>query len=184
MVTDHNRRLPMPFWKVQRAARANVTDGSAARETTPNIEPIQVFTAERHLEGWVVATQERMTDVLNARESIRICVDATADTWETIDRDEILLVAPPEQATDPQRRIHRRKHRLVVSVGPYIVTGTVHLQAGIALDPYLLRTRQHFLPMTDALVSSRLDPTFAQDLPVVIVNVRNLVEIRSQLSVV
>ena len=65
----------MPFWKVQRATRANVTDGSAARETTPNIEPIQVFTAERHLEGWVIATQQRMTDVLNVRESIRICVD-------------------------------------------------------------------------------------------------------------
>ena len=71
-----------------------------------------------------------------------------------------------------------------MAVGPYFVTGTVHLQAGIALDPYLLRTRQQFLPMTDALITTGLDPTFAQDLPVVIVNVRNLIEIRSQLSVV
>lgn len=174
----------MPFWKVQRSTGANVTDGSAARDPTPSIEPIQVFTSERYLGGWVVATQERMTDVLNARESLRICVDATADVWETIDRDDILLVAPPERSTDPQRRIHRRKDRIVAQLGPYLVTGTVHLQPGISLDPYLLRTRQHFLPMTDAILRSRIDPTWEQQLPVVIVNVQHMMELRSQLSVV
>ena len=174
----------MPFWKVQRAARANATDGSAARDLTPSIEPIRVFTTDRHLDGWIVATQERITDVLNARESIRICVDATADVWETIDRDDILMVAPPEHTTNPDRRVHRRKNRLVAQVGPYVVTGMVHLQPGISLEPYLLRTRQHFLPITDAHVTSRIDPAFGQELEVVIVNVRNLTELRSQLGVV
>jgi hypothetical protein len=174
----------MPFWKPQRATRATGVDGSTARQTTPTVEPIQVFTAGRHLDGWIVATHERITDVLNARQTIRICLDPTADTWETIDRDDVLLVAPPDRFSDPQRRIHRRKHGLVALVGPYVVTGLAHLQPGVPLDPYLLRTRQHFLPMTEVSVTSRIDPTMEQRLPVVIVNVRNLMELRPQFSVV
>ena len=60
----------------------------------------------------------------------------------------------------------------------------LHPQPGISLDPYLLRTRQHFLPMTDAILRSRIDPTWEQQLPVVIVNMQHMMELRSQLSVV
>jgi hypothetical protein len=174
----------MPFWNVRRSRGASATEGSAARDLTPVIEPVQVFTTDRCLGGWVVATQERMTDVLNARESIRLCVDATDDLWETIDRDDILLVAPPERSSDPRRRIHRRKNRIAAQLGPYLVTGTLHLTPGTQLDTYLLRTRQQFLPLTNAVVSSRVDPTFEQQLPVVIVSVRHMMELRTQLSVV
>jgi hypothetical protein len=174
----------MPFWNVRRSSGASATEGSAARDLTPVIEPVQVFTTDRCLGGWVVATQERMTDVLNARESIRLCVDATNDLWETIDRDDILFVAPPERPSDPRRRIHRRKNRIVAQIGPYLVAATLHLQPGAQLDTYLLRTRQHFLPMTNAVLTSRVDPTLEHQLPVMIVNVRHMMELRTQLSVV
>lgn len=174
----------MAFWNVRRSTGARATEGSAARHLEPAIEPVRVFTTERCVGGWVVATQERMTDVLNARESIRLCLDATADEWEAIDRDDILFVAPPERRSDSGRRVHRRKNRIVAQLGPYLVTGTIHLQPGTQLDTYLLRTRQHVLPLTSVVVSSRIDPTFEQQFPVVIVNLQHLMELRTQLSVV
>jgi hypothetical protein len=149
----------------------------------PVLQPIQVFMVDRHIEGWIVAVEERITDLLNRRDVLRICTDAASDTWETIESDQVLIVAPPVRATNPQRRIHRQKHRLMALVGPYVVTGIAHLQPGTALDPYLLRTRQHFLPMTSVSLTHRIDPSFEQELPVVIINVANLDELRGLLTV-
>jgi hypothetical protein len=172
----------MPFWNIRRGVANAQFEGSAAREITPVLEPIQVFTAQRHIEGWIVAAQERVTDLLNQREVIRLCVQPDTDEWATIDRDDILLVAPPGRTTNPQRRVHRQKRRLMALVGSYVVTGVAHLQPGAGLDPYLLRTRQHFLPMTNAVVTHRTDPSVEHQLPVVIVNVGNLTELRALLA--
>lgn len=172
----------MPFWNVRRGTASELSEGSAARDITPVLQPIQVFTAEHRVEGWIIASQERVTDLLNERDVMRICVDADSDRWETINRDQVLLVAPPERRTNPQRRVHRQKRRLMALVGSYVVSGVAHLQPGAGLDPYLLRTRQHFLPMTDAIVTHRTDPSVEHEFPVVIVNVGNLTELRALLA--
>jgi hypothetical protein len=172
----------MPFWNVRRGTRSDLSQGSVAYDLTPSLQPIRLFTADRCIEGWVVAAEERITDLLNQRESIRVCVDAANDAWDTVSRDDLLLVAPPAQVSNPQRRVHRRKHRLLALVGPYVVNGVAHLAPGTDLDPYLLRTRQRFLPMTNATVTHRTDHELEQDLPVVIVNVGNLTELRPLLT--
>ena len=172
----------MPFWKVGRATGSQNTDGSAARALAPHLEPISVFASDRSFEGWIVAAERRVTDLLNDHQHLRVCVDAAADEWEDVDRDDILFVAPPERLTDPQRRIHRRRNRLVALVGPYVVTGTVHILPGTALDPYLLRRQIRFLPMTNAWVTHRTDPAVELARPVVIVNTANLVELQPALT--
>ena len=111
-----------------------------------------------------------------------MCVDPADDVWESADLEDLLLVAPPLQAGNPQRRVHRRKHRLVGLVGPYVVTGVGHIALGQDPEAYLLRTRQHFLPMTDAHVTSRVNGSIDEVLPVVILNVGNLIELRAQLT--
>jgi len=172
----------MPFWKVGRTTGSEHTDGSAARDLAPHLEPISVFASDRSFEGWIVAAERRVTDLLNDHQHLRVCIDAAADVWEDVDRDEILFVAPPERATDLQRRVHRRKNRLVALVGAYVVTGTVHILPGTTLDPYLLRRKLPFLPMTDAWVTHRTDPTVELARPVVIVNTAHLVELQPVLT--
>ena len=176
--------VAMPFWKVGRVTGTQLTDGSAARDPEPHLQPISVFADRGSFDGWIVAAEYRVTELLNEHQHLRVCLDAAADRWEDIDRDEILFVAPPERATDPQRRIHRRKNRLVALVGPYVVTGTAHLQPGATLDPYLLRRQVRFLPLTDAWVTHRTDPTVELGRPVVIVNTANLIELQAAMAVV
>ena len=172
----------MPFWRVGRATGGQITDGSAARELAPHLEPISVFTARGNFDGWIVAAEQRVTDLLNDHPHLRVCLDAAADRWEDIDRDEILFVAPPERAADPQRRIHRRKNRLVAMVGPYVVTGTAHLQPGTTLSPYLLRSQVRFLPLTDAWVTHGTDQGVELGRPVVIANTAHLLELRPAMA--
>ena len=174
----------MPFWKLSRATGSQPSDGSAARDPAPHLESISVFTTKGKIEGWIVAAEERVTDMLNEHPHLRICLDAAADQWNVIDRDDILFVAPPGRATDPQRRVSRRKNRLVALVGSYVVTGTAHIQPGTTLDPYLLRRQMRFLPLTDAWVTHRIDPTVELSCPVLIANTTNLVELRSAMTVV
>ena len=103
---------------------------------------------------------------------------------ETFDRDEILFVAPPDRATDPQRRLHRRKNRLIAIVGPYVVTGTAHLPPGTDLDPFLLRRQMRFMPLTDAWVTHRTDGSVDIARSVVIVNTANLRELKAALELI
>ena len=169
----------MAFWS---SARRNVTDGSTARAFAPALEPIRLFLPDRQVEGWIVSTEDRITDLLNRRDILRLCVDPAADVWESADSEELLFVAPPIQAGDPQRRIHRRKHRMEAFAGPYVVSGLAHIPVGQDAEAYLLRTRQPFLPMTNAHVTSRVDASIDEVLPVVILNVGNISSLRASLS--
>ena len=169
----------MGFWSARRNTRADATDGSAARALEPALQRIRLFLPDRQVEGWIVSTDDRITDLLNRKDVLRVCVDPAEDAWESADLDELLLVAPPRHDGDPQRRLHRRKHRLAALVGPYVVTGVAHVAVGVDPEAFLLRTRQSFLPMTDAHVTSRVDGTVDEAFPVVIINVGNLVELHA-----
>jgi hypothetical protein len=174
--------MAMPFWNVRRGTSPDSSQGSVAHDLTPTLQPIQLFTATKRIEGWIIAAEERVTDLLNRHESIRVCVDAATDVWETVSHDDLLLVAPPTHYSNPQRRVHRSKQRLMALVGPYVVSGVAHLAPGTTPDPYLLRTRQQFLPMTNASVTHRTDPDVDYEFPVVIVNVSNLTDLHALLA--
>jgi hypothetical protein len=141
------------------------------------LEPIQVFTKYTRLTGEITPSERRMTDILNTQSMLNI--QLPDGDWSTVATEDVLLVAPPPFRGHPQMRVHRRKQRVVAVVGRYEVTGTARAIPGIPLDPYLLRTRQHFLPITEAIIRDTADPTFEQELPVVIVNVGNTTELHS-----
>ena len=46
------------------------------------------------------------------------------------------------------------KRSILVLSGHYVVRGLVHMVAGIGLDPYLVRSAQYCLPLTDVWVTS------------------------------
>jgi hypothetical protein len=172
----------MPFWKVQRGTSATLTEGAAARAPEVHLEGVQLFTADGRSEGWIVAVEQRMSDVLNERPTLRVCTDPVADSWATYPRDELLVVGPPATVKPNPRRIHRRHHRALARVGPYTVEGIAHLPPGAPLDAYVLRKRQHFMAMTDAVVAWAGEPDSAQELPVVLVNLHAVDELRGLLT--
>jgi len=172
----------MPFWNVRRGSQATLSEGSTARALEPHLERIQLFTAHERVDGWMVAQGERITDLLNQRPALRVCIDPTADAWVDIARDDLLIVAPPPLPPSP-RRIHRQKHRVLAVLGPYTVEGIAHLAPGVPLDPYLLRSRQRFMAMTNALIGTAGDPDTGEPVSVAIVNVDNVDELRGILTI-
>lgn len=123
------------------------------------------------LDGSIAVDGERLIDLLNRETTLRVCSTSDA-TWRSVDLDEVCLVGPPPHASDPQRRVRRQKHRVRVEVGPCLVTGTAHLVPGSELKPYLLRTRQRFLPITEAWIRRAThDPSLEGDVDVVLANV-------------
>ncbi len=172
----------MPFWNVRRGSQPALTEGSTAKALQPHLERIQLFTTHERVDGWMVAQGERITDLLNQRPALRVCIDPTADAWVDIARDDLLIVAPPPLPPSP-RRIHRQKHRVLASLGPYTVEGIAYLAPGAPLDPYLLRTRQRFMAMTNAIISTADDPDIGEPVSVAIVNVNNVDELRALLTI-
>ena len=173
----------MAFWSWQHGSRASTSEDSVTLESAWPLEPIQVFRADGELSGWIAARGQRVTDLLNASDTMRIQLDAIdQERWVDIERDSILVVAPPPHASQPQRRVHRQRRRVRAQVGPFEITGTAHLVPGAGLDPYLLRTRQAFLPMTDIVISRRDNPSWEHEAGVAIINVGNLSELHELLT--
>lgn len=168
----------MPFWTIRRGIQPRATQGSTAVDLAPHLEPIHLFTAGGRIDGWIVVIEQRVTDLLNTRETFRICIDPVADSWSTVSRDELLLVAPPPLPGPTGRAIHRQKRRVLARVGAYSVEGIVHMPPGMPLDPFLLRTRQHFLPLTHAVVTSSDESEAGDMYQVVLANVFNVTELR------
>lgn len=173
----------MAFWSWPRGAGASRAAATGALELVRPPEPIRVFRADGEVEGWIAASGQRVTDLLNANPSLRIQLDAAdSERWIEVERDTILLVTPPPHAGQRQRRVHRQRRRVRATVGPFDVVGTAHLTPGSGLDPYLLRTRQAFLPMTDVVISRRDHPGWEQEAAVAIINVGNLSALHALLT--
>ena len=136
---------------------------------------VRIFTAVGPLEAELDGNGgERITELLNAFPGIRVRAGASLGMpetrWTPYDLNEVLIVIPPEQATDPMRRLRRPGQRITIKLGPYVVAGAAHVPPGAEATAFLLRHRQHFVPITGATIThADGSPGFAQ--PVVIVNV-------------
>jgi hypothetical protein len=163
----------MGFWSFSQAAAPQVQPPVASDV----FEPVQVFTRFERIRGEIDPNGRRMTDLLNAQPALSVRLEN--GVWKLVDRDEILVVAPPPYKSNPQMRVHRRKRRVLARVGPYDVIGTAHTIPGIDLEPTLLRTRQHFLAITGAYIRDAREPDFEQDLAVAIVHVGNTTDLEA-----
>lgn len=115
-----------------------------------------------------------MSDILNVEELLSVAhvPHPTERDWVVVEREHVLLAALPPHAGDPAVRRHRVKRPIIAQIGDYTVRGKVHLIAGIQLDPFLARSGQHFLPITETLVTSTSRPDVAEQHLALLVNVR------------
>jgi hypothetical protein len=175
------------FWNWRRGP-GPATVGSAAMAVSDDLAPIELYTAESRIVGWISPNGMRVTDLLSTQDELRLwrpspgpldavhlpSIDASpADEangeWETLAAARVILAMPPEWRASRQLRLHRRLRRAAMVAGPFSVTGNVHLPPGGEVSQQLLRTHT-FLPLTDAYILHNGEPPFEHVVSVVLVN--------------
>ncbi|MEP6680978.1 MAG: hypothetical protein ABJB65_05810 [Chloroflexota bacterium] len=138
-----------------------------------DLVPIRIVMEDEVLDGWTHAGSQRMSDLLNGEDMLSVSLvedDPTETDWKAIERERILLVVAPPHASPRQLRVHRQKRKIRAQSAYYAVAGSVHLIPGNSLDMTMLRTRQHFLPITEARVVMPSEPDIEVEHEVVLVN--------------
>ena len=179
----------MTFWNWRRGPGAAATEGSSAfAAAAPELAPVEIYTAESRVVGWIVPNGQRVTDLLTGLDELRLwrpspgpLRDAALPEppppseagdhgeWESLPTARVILAMPPEWRASRQLRLHRRLRRVALVAGPFSVTGNVHLAPGQEVGTHLLRGGG-FLPLTDAHLLHDGDPPFEHVVSVVIVN--------------
>jgi hypothetical protein len=176
------------FWNWRRGPGPTATQGSAAVAAAAELAPIELYTADSRIVGWIAPHGQRVTDLLSSRDELRLWrpspgpLDETnppddapalsADEggeWESLSTARVILAMPPEWRASRQLRLHKRLRRAALAAGPFSVTGNIHLQPGVEVGPHLLRTAD-FIPLTDAYLLHTGEPPFEHVVSVVIVN--------------
>jgi len=175
------------FWNWRRGPGSSATQGSAALAAAPELAPIELYTADSRIVGWIAPEGQRVTDVLNNQDELRLWrpspgpLDAVAlpsangslpgdnGEWESLATAKVILAMPPEWRASRQLRLHRRLRRAAVIAGPFNVTGNVHLHPGVEVGLHLVRN-QSFVPLTDAYILHNGEPPFEHVVSVVLIN--------------
>jgi hypothetical protein len=153
-----------------------------ALDSPPSIgelAPIRIYTQDdRVIDGWTETGSQRLSDLLNAEDTLsisRVPVPA-GDDWEAIDRENMRIVVVPPQVSPRQLRVHRSRQEMTARCADYAIVGTVHLIPGNKLDRQVLRTRQHFLPITNASGETTAGPDAMIESETILLNIVNVSE--------
>jgi hypothetical protein len=186
------------FWNWRRGLAPAATSGTAALALTgTDLAPIELYTADARIVGWIAANGQRVTDLLNEQAELRLwrphpSPDADAvgpasardaaptaeeqGEWQSLVTEQLILAMPPEWRAARQLRLHRKLRRVALSAGPFSVTGNLHLPPNGEPTQDLL-TERHFLPLTDAYILHNGDPAFEHVVSVVIVNTAHVTQL-------
>jgi hypothetical protein len=189
----------MTFWNWRRGSAGGTTSGATAVAVTDSdLAPIELYTADARIVGWISANGQRVTDLLNHQDELRLWhpspgpmaapgvedspTDPTPEAddsgeWQSIVTEQLILAMPPEWRAARQLRLHRKLRRVALTAGPFSVTGNLHYPPGAELDdPTLFRGRR-FLPLTDAYLLHNGEPPFEHVVSVVIVNTAHITQL-------
>src|SRR6185503_4297467 len=117
----------MTFWNWRRGAAGGVATGSAAVAMTgTDLAPIELYTADARIVGWIAANGQRVTDLLNDQDELRLwhpspgpIVEPTGaegaglepgeetGEWQSVVTEQLILAMPPEWRAARQLRLHR-----------------------------------------------------------------------------
>jgi len=182
------------FWNWRRGT-STTTSGSAAIALNSDLAPIELYTADARVVGWIAADGRRVTDLLNESDQLRLWrptpgpIDEpgaatgkqpdTSDNgeWQELLTEQVILAMPPEWRASRQLRLHRKLRRVAVKAGPFSVTGNVHLPMGAEIGPEYLVRRPRFMPLTEAYLLHNSEPPFEHVVSVVIVNTSHVAQI-------
>ena len=123
----------------------------------PHVQ-FEAFLAAQRLFGWVRLEADRLTDLLNSHELVRLTNvlvedirdgDAVLADETLVPRSEIVAVVASGPRGDPSRRVETDAYPVVIESGVYRIGGLVHAPPGV--DPAeRLRAGDPMLPLTEA----------------------------------
>ncbi len=184
----------MTFWNWRRGPGPSATHRTAAVAASTDLAPIEIYTADARIVGWIAPDGQRVTDLLNSQDELRLwrpspgavdeagmpmpgtSVGGSAGEWESLPTVRVVLAMPPEWRASRQLRLHRRLRRAALVAGPFSITGNVHVANGVQVGTHLLRG-SGFLPLTDAYLLHAGEPSFEHVVSVVIVNTAHVTQI-------
>jgi hypothetical protein len=185
------------FWNWRRNPNGGASSATAVADAT-DLAPIELYTADSRVVGWIDASGQRVTDLLNQAAELRLWrpspgpieaplgvpgpTDVDAGEWQTLPSERVVLAMPPEWRASRQLRLHRRLRRVALAAGPFTVTGHVHLAPGVEPGPHLLTRGQRFLPLTEAYLLHHAEPPFEHVVSVVIVNTAHVTQLTSLIT--
>jgi hypothetical protein len=191
----HSTKDSMTFWNWRRGTTSAATSGTAAVSLAADLAPIELYTADTRIVGWIAANGRRVTDLLNTQDELRLWQpspgpieppasvrDAAPNPeesgeWQSVRAEQLILAMPPEWRASRQLRLHRKLRRVALSAGPFSVTGNMHLMPGVEPGPELLLRGPHFLPLTEAYILHNGEPPFEHVVSVVIVNTAHITQL-------
>ena len=180
------------MWSRGRSRKEPEPEASApAQPAETRLAVVEFWTAEQRLTVGMDLSQGRLTDILNRNDSVRVAMldmlpeDASRPievgpetNWIDLPVGDALLVFPPPQETDPQRRLHRPRQPIEIVIGTFEVSASAHIPPGAQAAGFLLRQGSHFIPVTRAVVRDSQLGGFEQHANVLLVNLRKVASIR------
>lgn len=189
----------MTFWTWRRGTAPATISGNAAMAFSTDLAPIELYTADARIVGWIAANGRRVTDLLNEQPQLRLWrpspgpIEAPAEgvplngrphlgpddsgEWQELLTDQVILAMPPEWRASRQLRLHRKLRRVAVATGPFSVTGNLHQAPGAEAGPDFLLRGPRFLPLTEAYILHNGEPAFEHVVSVVIINTAHVTQI-------
>jgi hypothetical protein len=180
--------------------------------TSGDLAPIELYTADARIVGWIAADGRRVTDLLNERGELRLWRPSpgplydgsdgqgpgdpssgttppgagagpdAAGEWQTLATDRVIVAMPPEWRASRQLRLHRRLRRAALVAGPLNITGNLHIAPGAEIGMHLITRGPRWLPLTDAYILHTGDPPFEHVVSVAIVNTAHVGQIVSLMT--
>ena len=186
----------MTFWNCRGNGAA--TSGSAAMAMAPDLAPIELYTADSRIVGWIAANGRRVTDLLNAQDELRLWRPSPgpiespstptsandpapnnpdeSGEWQSLLTEQLILAMPPEWRASASCA-HRKLRRVALTAGPFNVTGNLHIVPGAEPGPDLLANGPRFPPLTEAYLLHTGEPPFEHVVSVVIVSTAHVTQL-------
>lgn len=159
--------------------------------TPTSLSVVQFWTANQRTLAGLDLSHERLTDLINREDVLPVVLldDQPEDLsqpielragqqWSQLSVGDALIILPPPQLTDPSRRLHRPRQPVEIVVGPFLVSGMVHVPPGAQAAGFLFRQNARFAAVTRAAVRDSGREGFEQHADVVLVNMRRIETIR------
>lgn len=189
----------MTFWNWRRTSAGGGPAGATAAAvlTGNDLAPIELYTADARIVGWISANGQRVTDLLNDNDELHLWHPSPSPIsepvdhnngepitggddpgeWQSVMTEQLVLAMPPEWRAARQLRLHRKLRRVALSAGPFNVTGNLHLAPGVEVTDYSVIRGRRFLPLTDAYLLHNGEPRFEHVVSVVIVNTAHITQL-------
>lgn len=186
-----NRGQPVSFWSKDQGGKESEAAPSMAAPTVTRLSVVEFWGPDQRTLVGMDLSQGRLTDAINTADFLSVVrLDAQPEDpslaidmrpgqrWSRLPVGDALLILPPPQATDPNRRLHRPRQPVEIAIGPFLVSGMAHVPPGAQAAGFLLRQNARFVAVTRAVVRDSQLEGFEQRAEVVLVNMRMIETIR------